>query len=181
MIYMVILNVKSFKKNEKGVALVFTLLVLALLLILALGFALSSMFNQKAASNAANASFAGFLAQTQLKEVLSLIQNDEANLENSEFYSHDSGSPAVTHTDMLKDMLNERLPVPGLLETIDTAKVNWNYIRSKDSAQRIIGRTAFVAIAEGISLGSLVDGRAVSATLSSSCLYPKHDEELADR
>ena len=133
-----------------------------------------SMFNQKAARNAANASFAGFLAQTQLKEVLSLIQNDEANLENSEFYSHDSGSPVVTHTDMLKDMLNEHLPVPGLLETIDTAKVNWNYIRSKDSAQRIIGRTAFVAIAEGFFLGSLVDGRDDPV----GSIYPKHDEEL---
>jgi Tfp pilus assembly protein PilX len=171
-VYMTKLKIKSSKSNEKGVALVFTLLVLALLLILALGFALSSMFNQTAARNAANASFAGFLAQTQLKEVLSLIQNDEANLENSEFYSRDSGSPAVTHTDMLKDMLNERLSVPGLLETIDTAKVNWNYIRSKDSAQRIIGRTAFVAIADGVPLGSLVDGR-VGTTA-----YPKHDEEL---
>jgi len=169
---MAILKIKSAKKNEKGIALVFTLIVLALLLILALGFALSSMFNQKAARNAANASFAGFLGQTQLKEVLSLIENDEANLENSELYSHDSGSPAVTDTDMLKDMLNERLPVPSLLDTIDTAKVNWNYIRSKDSAQRIIGRTAFVVIAEGIPLGSLVDGRAGTTA------YPKHDEEL---
>jgi hypothetical protein len=168
------LKIKSSKNNEKGVALVFTLLFLSLLLILALGFALSSMFNEKAADNAANASSAGFLAQTQLKQILSLIQNDEANLENSKCYSHDSGSPAVTNANMLKDMLKERLPVSDLLTQadVDTDKVNWNYIRSKDTAQSIIGRTAFVVIADGIPLNSLVDGRAGTTE------YPKHSEEF---
>ena len=162
---------KTSKRKEKGIALIFTLIILSLLLILALGFALNSMFDQKAARNAANASFAAFLAQTQLKQVLSLIKNDEANLESSQFYSHDSGSPAVTDTNMLKDMLQERLTVPDLLPVVDTAKVNWSYIRSQDLEKRIIGRTAFVVIANGIPLGSLVDGR-IGTTA-----YPKHNEK----
>ena len=161
---------ESAKKNEKGIALLFTLIVLALLLILALGFALNSMFDHKAAYNSANKSFAAFLAQTQLKQVLTLIKNDEANLENSKFYSHDSGLPVVTDTNMLKDMLQERLTVANLLTTIDTDKVNWNYIRSHDSEKRIIGRTAFIVLT-GIPLDSLVDGR-VGTTA-----YPKHNEK----
>ena len=158
---------KTSERKEKGIALIFTLIILSLLLILALGFALNSMFDQKAARNAANASFAAFLAQTQLKQVLSLIKNDEANLESSQFYSHDSGSPAVTDTDMLQ----ERLTVTDLLPVVDTAKVNWSYIRSQDLEKRIIGRTAFVVIANGIPLGSLVDGR-IGTTV-----YQKHNEK----
>ena len=161
---------ESAKKNEKGIALLFTLIVLSLLLILALGFALNSMFDHKAAYNSANKSFAAFLAQIQLKQVLTLIENDEANLENSKFYSHDSGSPVVTDTNMLKDMLQERMTVADLLTTIDTDKVNWNYIRSQDSEKRIIGRTAFIVLT-GIPLDSLVDGR-VGTTA-----YPKHNEK----
>ena len=169
---MQILKIKLLRKRERGIALLFTLIVLSLLLILALGFALNSMFDQKAAYNSANASFAAFLAQTQLKQVLSLIKNDEANLDNSIFYSHDSVSPVVTDLNMLKDMLSERLPVADLLDSIDTNKVNWNYIRSEDSEKRIIGRTAFVAITGGTPLDSLVDGRAGTTA------YPKHDEKL---
>ena len=167
---MLVLKMKLFGNGEKGIAILFTLIVLSLLLILALGFALNSMFDHKAAYNSANKSFAAFLAQTQLKQVLTLIENDEANLENSKFYSHDSGSPVVTDTNMLKDMLQERLKVADLLTTIDTDKVNWNYIRSQDSEKRIIGRTAFIVLT-GIPLDSLVDGR-VGTTA-----YPKHDEK----
>ena len=78
---------KMLKKNDKGIALLFSLIMLALLLILALAFALDSMFAEKAAYNSANSSSAGFLAKTQLEQILSLIQNNEANFTNSEFYS----------------------------------------------------------------------------------------------
>jgi Tfp pilus assembly protein PilX len=163
---------KKSGRKEKGIALVFSLMILALLLILALGFALNSMFDQKAAYNSASKSFAGFLAQTQMQQLLSLIHNDEVNLDNHMLYSRNSGSPAVTDPNMLKDMLKERLPIASVLDKakVDTAKVNWNYVRSKDSSQRIIGRTAFVVISEGISPASVVDGRIGTTD------YPKHDE-----
>ena len=150
----------KFRKKEKGIALIFTLMILALLLILALGFALNSMFDQKAAYNSASKSFAGFLAQTQMQKLLSLIHNDEVNLDNNMLYSRNSSTPAATD----KDMLKERLSFPPVLykTEVDTNKVNWNYVRSKDSSQRIIGRTAFVVISDGISPASVVD--------------PKHDE-----
>ena len=103
-------------------------MILALLLILALGFALNSMFDQKAAYNAASKSFAGFLAQTQMQQLLSMIENDEVNLDNHMLYSRDSGTPTVTDTNMLKDMLKERLPVTYILDKteVDTTKINWN-------------------------------------------------------
>ena len=155
---------KKFRRKEKGIALIFTLMILALLLILALGFALNSMFEQKAAYNSASKSFSGFLAQTQMQKLLLLIKNDEVNLDNYALYSRDSGTPTVTDPNMSKDMLKERLPVVNVLDQseVDTTKVNWNYVRSNDSSQRIIGRTAFMVISEGIPPVSIVD--------------PKHDE-----
>lgn len=155
---------KKFKSKEKGIALIFTLMILALLLILALGFALNSMFDQKAAYNSASKSFAGFLAQTQMQKLLLLIKNDEVNLDNYALYSRDSGTPAVTDPNMSKDMLKERLPVTNIVDKseIDTTKVNWNYVRSNDSSQRIIGRTAFMVISDGIPPMSVID--------------PKHNE-----
>ena len=150
---------KTADNNEKGIALIFTLIVLGLLLILALAFALDSMFNQKSAYNAANASAAELLAKTQLKEIISLIENDEANYNNSELYSHDSSATAVTDPKLKNDMLLELLETPPFLPsgTVQIGNVNWNYIRSKDTDQRIIGRTAFIMLDNGIALNSLVN------------------------
>jgi len=162
------LKTKLTKKNEKGIALIFTLIMLSLLMILALSFTMDSMFEQKAAYNSASSSSAGFMTQAQLKQVLLLMKEGEANFDNGRLYSVDSTpgpTPApVYHTDMLL----ESLPVAGLLKsddkvfdlnnngTYDDPKVNWNYIR--DVNGDIIGRTAFVVVPEDkIPLDSLLD------------------------
>lgn len=164
---MTILKLQSAKKNEKGIALLFTLVMLSLLLILALSFALDSMFSQKAAYNSASVSSAAFLDQAQLNQVLLLIKNGEANLDGGRLYSKDiTYNTASPVTD--KDMLVECLPVTGVLESTDgvldpdsnpstdNPKVNWNYV--KDADGKIIGRTAFVVIPEDkIPLDSLLD------------------------
>ncbi len=172
---MTILKIQSTKKNEKGIALLFTLIMLSLLMMLALSFALDSMFEQKAAYNSASTSSAAFLDQSQLKQVLLLMKAGEANFDGGRLYSHDFYSNTDT------DMLVDRLPVDGVLAADDgcldpTVKVNWNY--TKDADGKIIGRTAFVVIPEDkIPLDSLVDGREVSDTLSVTCLYPRHNEK----
>lgn len=173
---MTMLKIQSAKKNEKGIALIFTLIMLSLLMILALSFALDSMFEQKAAYNSASSSSSGFMGQSQLKQVLLLMENSQAHFDSdNRLYSHDFGT--TTDTDMLK----ERLPYLTVLLSTDKSldpivKVNWNYIRSGPNAtDPIIGRTAFVVIPEDkIPLDSLVDER---VALSTSCVYPKHNEK----
>ncbi|MCK4982008.1 MAG: hypothetical protein KAS17_03740, partial [Victivallaceae bacterium] len=165
------LNTKSAKKDEKGIALIFTLIMLSLLLILALSFTMDSMFSQKSAYNAANSSSARFLAEAQLKQVLTLIQRSQANYDDSRVYSVDSSSLGLDTTDMLV----EHLPVSSILASTDssltgTPKVKWNYIINA-SDNRIIGRTAFVVIPDDkIPLDSLVDDRVGTTE------YPKHNE-----
>jgi Tfp pilus assembly protein PilX len=72
---MIKLKLQLTNRNEKGIALLFTLIMLSLLLILALSFALDSMFVHKAAYNSANSSFSETMGQVQLQEVLSLVRN----------------------------------------------------------------------------------------------------------
>ena len=166
-------------KREKGIALIFTLIMLSLLLILALSFALDSMFEQKAAYNSANASSAELMNQSQLQEVLSLVSNEATNLSKATWscdldYGYNT-SPDPMYTDSLK----ERIEVAGLLDANNNKtawdSVNWNYIKNPADNNRIIGRTAFVIIPdEKIPLPSLVDARPDAPTDP----YPKHDEQL---
>ena len=168
---MTISKMKRPKNNEKGVALVFTLVMLSLLLILALSFALDSMFEQKAAYNSANASSSAFLARAQVRQILTLIENGEDTYDESRLYSHDSSSLNYAYYDMLK----ERLPTLDVLESTDvvldgTPKVRWNYI-TDGSDNHIIGRTAFVVIPDDkVPMASLIDQRAGTPS------YPKHNE-----
>jgi hypothetical protein len=185
---MTMLHTKSAKKNEKGVALIFTLIMLSLLLILALSFTMDSMFEQKAAYNSANASSASSLAQVQLKQILTLVENDNAtNFTTGNVYSIpytgwvDPSTISNTNKPELIDMLKDRFPVYGILDENNdnsclepVVKVNWNYIKNDDLDGRIIGRAAYIIIPdEKIPLPSLVDGRDVVGGV-----YPKHNDEL---
>ena len=155
---MIMLKIQLIRKNEKGIALLFTLIMLSLLLILAMSFALDSMFAQKAAYNSASSSSAAFLGQAQLKQVLLLMEKGQANFDSDgRLYSHDFNNYVSI------DMLKERLPYSSLLLKTDkcldpAVKVNWNYTRSgANTTDPIIGRTAFVVVpVEKIALNSLI-------------------------
>ena len=145
-------NIKSANNSEKGIALLFSLIMLSLLLVMALSFALDSMFEQKAAYNSASTSSAALIAKAQLNQVISLVQNYEVDFDSTNKpYSHDFyGS---TDADLLKERFEN---------DVDTAAswfsdVNWNYIKSNDTKQRIIGRTAFIIIPDNkLPLDSLI-------------------------
>ena len=183
----------KFKKSEKekGVALLFTLVMLSLLLVLSLSFALDSMFEQKAAYNSANSSSASFLTRSQMKQVMLLIENNQDTYDNSRLYSYNSNTLPVISGYNHTDMLRERLPVSDVLEetdyclnpdnnpaTYDTPKVKWNYI-TDGTDNRIIGRTAFVVIPDDkVPLDSLIDQRVTSTNPldPNYSIYPKHNE-----
>ena len=151
---MTMILIKAKNKNEQGIALIFTLIILSLLLILALSFAMDSMFDQKAAYNSANASSAGMLAKAQFNQVATLISNNEAFYDStSRLYSYDLNNYAYApNTSTQSDMLIERLQTSNVLSNDDpaidpTCKVKWNYIKQGPNASDpIIGRTAFVLI-----------------------------------
>jgi len=166
------LNVQT-KKNEKGVALIFTLIMLSLLMIMALAFVLDSMFSQKSAYNAASANSARFIAEAQLKQVLALIKKDQMNSAEGYIYSKDiwGNTDVPTQTDMLEEQVPSAVPysrlrVYGVLDDNNNngsligtpPAVNWNYIRSGPLAtDTIIGRTAFVVIPDAkVPLDSLI-------------------------
>ncbi|MDD5728559.1 MAG: hypothetical protein PHV59_08355, partial [Victivallales bacterium] len=164
------------RKRERGIALIFTLIMLSLLLILALAFALDSMFDQKAAYNSASSSSADSLIQSQLQEILALVRNDEANFSSATWsrdINYDYTAAALdTHTDMLAGLLE----ITGVLDDNNnkTARdsANWNYIKDEADNDRIVGRTAFVIIPEEkIPLPSMVDER------EGTTEYPKISEE----
>ena len=175
---MTMLKIQSTRKNEKGIALVFTLVMLSLLMILALSFALDSMFSQKAAYNSASVSSASFSAQAQLKQVLSLIQYYNGDLlTNSSIYSGGGSTGEHDTTDHDRDMLlqdltnvppeyNSRLLTEDRItkdniislcfsESLVKNRIAWSYHR--DANNNIIGRTAFVVIPDHkIPINSLI-------------------------
>lgn len=157
---------KPTPKNEKGIALIFSLIMLSLLLIMALSFALDSMYDQKAAYNSANKSSAALLAKSQFEQVFMLINEGAAHYDSDQrIYSYDQYTTSPTD-DIYTDMLKERMPVLLTLPEDDPTlsptptEVKWNYIRETGDGSRIIGRTAFVVVPDvKVPLDSLVDHR----------------------
>ena len=68
------------KRWQKGVALLFALGILGLLLVMALGFATNSIFDQMIASNNGNSSAAKTIAQSGLERIRNMLQNYEAKM-----------------------------------------------------------------------------------------------------
>lgn len=70
------------KKWQKGVALLFALGILGLLLVMALGFATNSIFDQMIATNTGNSSAAKTIAQSGLERVRNMLQNYADSMSN---------------------------------------------------------------------------------------------------
>jgi hypothetical protein len=77
--------IKSARQSEKGIALMFTLGVLGLLMVLALAFAATSIVERKAAANSNNRTFSRLLGQSALRRVVAGLDND---FSNSDIISH---------------------------------------------------------------------------------------------
>lgn len=154
-------NLKSIlRHNERGIALLFTLGILALLLVLALAFATSSIVQRKAAANNADLSVARIMAEAVLERVTALMQFYDVGVA----YSHcDSTthptSPNTGTLDWIHRLeINEGSPSsPSYVFDWDSSytDINWEYI-SVDG--QLIGRTAYVVIpGGGLDPGDLID------------------------
>ncbi|MFA6292940.1 MAG: hypothetical protein WC637_14215 [Victivallales bacterium] len=135
--------------GERGIALLFTLGMLTVLLVLALGFATTSITQRRSAATNTQGTVARLLAESTLERVMGSLQfYDNARLPCSY-------SDAVTHP-LSPTENREQHDWLYKLQTPDTIKapltwndeysdISWEYITVNDGVNnRIIGRVAYV-------------------------------------
>jgi Tfp pilus assembly protein PilX len=131
------------KSGEKGIALLFTLGMLTVLLVLALGFATTSITQRRSAATNVQGTVARLLAESTLERVMGSLQ----------FY--DNSSMPCSHSLTVDD--NDWLYKLGTADTgttdvngvftwnTDYSDISWEYITVNDGANnKIIGRIAYV-------------------------------------
>ncbi len=134
----------NITKQEHGIALLFALVMLALLLVMALSFATNSMFSQKISTNNANATGASIMARSTANRLRLMLGFYDAAI----IYSHTTSSPT---TDML-DHLTTTEDGSYIFEWMDGYEnnINWELLTMNDGTDdRIIGRVAYVIIPNG--------------------------------
>lgn len=155
-------KVNVHKKWQKGVALLFALGILGLLLVMALGFATNSIFDQLIASNNGNSSAARTIAQSGLERVRNILQNyaekmrDIAapyNFRTDGFYGYSHSEDAsvfntntnnsYAKSDKLQDFFSSYLFPASAWSNNMTDYINWIYF-SADG--RINGRMAYIIL-----------------------------------
>ena len=150
---------KSAKNNESGVALLFALGILSLLLILGLAFASNALLSQKVAANNSNRSQAKLLAQSAISRIATAIMyyQYEASksgiipLNYSDIYSYGKDKNGTIFADGLFST-DDSLLMPPSSATIDLPDAStlqnpkWAFVFDKpesESDRKIIGRIAY--------------------------------------
>lgn len=182
------------KKSQKGVALLFALGILGLLLVMALGFATNSIFDQLIASNSSSNSSARAIANSGLERARLIIQNysDTMPLFNTTTlnfttngifgYSHSEVTTVFTadasnpgNSNAKSDMLADARffgNYPTISWTADmTNNINWIYLKSDN---RIIGRMAYIIL----NRADLDPARLVKSTVDESFTSLTEPQEL---
>ncbi|MFZ2655983.1 MAG: hypothetical protein WAX69_13715 [Victivallales bacterium] len=149
---------KHSSDNERGIALLFVLGVLSLLLVLALAFATTAITQKKMAGNNNDTVYAKMIAESAVQRVIGVLQAYDEGAQ----YSH---CDIVTHPlEPAKNLGNYR-PYGDWLYKLGTANafywydtyaasdnINWEYVKQYDSdakTDKIRGRVAYVVIPGG--------------------------------
>ena len=152
---------KSATNNESGVALLFALGILSLLLILGLAFASNALLAQKVAANNSNRSQAKLLAQSAISRIAIAVMYYQYQatthspvvipIDYSDVYSYGQDRDNRVFADGLFST-NDSLLTPPSSVTTDTPtsttyeKPKWAFVFDKpesDSDRKIIGRIAY--------------------------------------
>ncbi len=151
-----IIRGKNRPHSRRGIALIFTLGILGLLTVLALGFASTAMINRKVAHNTANRTAAQLLAQSALERVRFALNSTDFS--EDKIYSRPYGSVSDTgsefnngdydwlwklHTD--SDGVN-LYTFPDNYSASTKGLPAWQYVKGPNG--EIIGRFAYVVKAE---------------------------------
>ncbi len=167
----------EIKNDNRGIALIFTLGILALLLILALAFASDSIIERKAALNTNNRSIARMMAQAAVQRAIGAMRYYISDLGGTggrfyDIYTHDETSTNKRTYDWLCHM-NTTLDGqvlysgynPSSYSNTDSEAVHWQYIYDDSSPAEIIGRFAYDVVA---SVGRLDPSVTVDSGVSYS-------------
>lgn len=145
-------------RSQRGVALIFTLGILGLLTVMALGFASTAMLNQKIASNSADASSSRMLAQIGVQRALTAVALYTADAANkavgfSDIFSreYNSGEPENKDTcDFIWKLTTKINDIPLYELPVDydnKSGVAWQYVTDpSDANNTLIGRYAYVVV-----------------------------------
>lgn len=136
------------RNNEKGIALLFTLGILTVLLVLALGFATTSITQRKSAATNVHGTVARLLAESTLERVIGTLQTYDVSIFS---YSHCDNT---THPSPGTPSQNQgRTDWLNRIETAQTGpisgypNINWEYVTVDDGGtKKIIGRVAYVIV-----------------------------------
>ena len=167
-------------KKNRGVAIVFTLGILGLLTVIALGFASTALFNNKLASNSVNTAYVKKLASNvALPRAIFALQN--LGVAHYIYSSSDDPDPAkdwLWQMDTELERNNNASSKDGFTvfkfpETEGDAKRKPHWIYVKDDDGSIIGRYAFAVIPDMGHLDPNVNnGSATNAITSVSSTDP---------
>ena len=156
------------KRREKGIALIFTLGILGLLTVLALGFASTAMLNSKISGNISHQQKARYIARLGAERALyALTQCPDIPItdifsKSSVIYSWEEGSEDRKMIEKrscdgiwkLNTKLNG-IPIYEITDDYGADSVGWEYIRdpqsdtnSESKKNDIIGRYAYVVVEE---------------------------------
>lgn len=134
-------NIKG-KDGEKGIALLFTLGMLTVLLVLAIGFATTSITQRRSAANNVHGAMARLLAESTVEKIMGTLQSYDASLFTYSHCDSDSHPSEPTENRNTTDWLSR-------IETSETGlisnygNISWEYIKVDG---KIIGRVAYIIV-----------------------------------
>jgi Flp pilus assembly protein TadG len=160
------------RKDEKGIALLFTLGMLAVLLVIALAFATTSITERKAAANNAEVTSARLLAESAVQRAISGLRYSDALTPTAAYDKMFSHEPSATSSEpylknkesfdtlwrltTVKDNVNYYTWLPSDYYPATANAVHWQYIHDPTiippatvSDNRIIGRIAYFVTGSG--------------------------------
>jgi len=138
--------------NERGIALVFTLGILGLLIVIALAFSSSAITERKAAYNNDARSLARILSQSGLNRAMAAMMYYSTVSDSfDKLFSHDSSTNTVDYIYKLSTTLDgDSISVNGMSD------LQWQYVyngktgtTSDSDCSRIVGRYAYVVAPSG--------------------------------
>ena len=146
---------KNTKKSQRGVALIFALSILGLMVVLGLTFASLSFSDQEIARGNSEQEAAKIMAKSAVNRVIALLENNTTVTESDKIVS--GGDPNNSnHYDFLWKMITYHGDVPGagdMQSKLDERIKNgtnspyWQYVvvPNKDGKDEIVGRFAYAA------------------------------------
>ncbi len=170
------------RKNEHGIALLFTLGLLALLLVMAMAFASIAIMQRRTATNNAELTSARLLAESALQRVLGAMRfyRETGGTQYDDIISHDttSNNPDITPATANQKtfdwayMLDTTVDGariyewPSPYDPDDSAAIHWQYVDNGKSGadKRLIGRFAYKTFGSGCKLDPAACVRHTSAT-----------------